>query len=211
MRIVACLILLASITRAEIVDRVAANIGRRVITDTEVEQEVRVEAFVEGVPVDLSAANKRRVLDRLVDQFLIRKELEFTRFAPVSDADVAPMPKQIRDRYSSEEAFKEALNKYQISADDLKKQVSWTLTMLRFIEYRFQPAVQVTQSQIRQEYRRRVADWKQRSDAAVPPLQQIQPEIEKLLRQRLVDAALDGWLGEARTQNDIVYHGEYKL
>jgi hypothetical protein len=201
----------AIVCAAEVVDRVAANIGLQVITATQVEQEARITAFDEGVPPDLSPANQRKVLDRLIDQFLIRKELEFTHFAPVAESEVEPVLKQIRDRYRTEKEFNQALADYGITADELKNHVTWTVTVLRFIEYRFQPAVQISPTAIRQEYRRQAAEWQRKNKTPPPPLEQIQPEIEKIIRQRLVDASLDRWLGEVRTQTNIAYHDGFKL
>ncbi len=202
---------LIAVCPAEIIDRVAANVGHSVITHTQVVEEIRVQSFIDGVPVDISVDNRRKALDRLVDQMLVRRELEFTRFAPLSEKDVDPLLQSLRVRYPSDAAFNAGLANYGISSAELKSHLSWTVTMLRFVEYRFQPGVQITTSQIDQEYRRQTAEWKQKRTTAVPPLEELQPEIEKIVRQRLVDASLDRWLGEVRTQNDIVYHGDYKL
>jgi hypothetical protein len=210
MRIAVALIL-ACIANADIVDRVAANIGRNVITDAQVTEEIRVTSFLQGDPVDLAPENRRKALDRLVDQFLVRRELEFTRFAGISDVDIQPVLKSARDQYTTEAEFNAALAKYEITADELKRHITWTLTMLRFIEYRFQPAVQINNTQLRQEYQRQAVAWKQKHGTDMAPLEQVQPDIEKIVRQRFVDASLDRWLGEVRTQNEIIYHAGYKL
>ena len=195
----AVFLILASLAQAEIIDRVAANITHSVILDSEVVEEARIEAFIQGDEPDLTPANKRKVLDRLIDQFLIRRELEFTRFGAVSDKDIEPLVKQITDRHQD-------YARYRITPDLLKKHVAWTLTMLRFVEYRFAPAIQITQAEIEREYRRRLPEWKDKP----PPIGSVRPELEKILVQSRVDAALDRWLGEVRTQNDIVYHEGYK-
>jgi len=210
MRILLTLVL-CSIAAADIVDRVAVNIGRSVITDAQVIEEIRVQSFLQGDPIDLGPENRRKALDRLVDQFLVRRELEFTRFAAISETEIEPALKSVRDQYASEAELNSALAKYEIKADDLKRHITWTLTMLRFIEFRFQPAVQISNAQLRQEYRRQAADWKQKHGTDMEPLEQVQVDIEKIVRQRLVDASLDRWLGEVRTQNEIIYHAGYKL
>ena len=199
MRIAILLLAMSWAARAEIVDRVAASLGLQVLTDAQVVEEIRVQSFIDATPIDLSTENKRKTLDRLIEQTLVRRELEFTRFAPISDAEVEPVLDGMSGRF-------EELPKYQITVKELRRHIAWTLTMLRFIEYRFQPAVQLTEAQLQQEYRRQ-----QRDNAALPPFEQVRPAIERVVRQRLVDASLDRWLGEARTQIDILFHGEYKL
>lgn len=201
--LVTILLTLTPLLQAEIIDRVAANIGHQVITDAAVIAAERLSAYVEQTPVDLSQANKRKVLDRLIDQALMRKELEFTRFTHVTEEEVAPLVEQVLATRGDPAA-------HGITLDELRKHMAWTLTMLRFIEYRFQPGVQITEQQIGQEYRRQAASFRAKNTDP-PPLEQLRPELEKIVRQRLVDAALDRWLGEMRNQHQILYHAEYKL
>ncbi len=196
--------------RAEIVDRIAASVGNRVITESEVMEEIRVGAFLDGSPLDFTAEQKRRAVDRLVDQELIRKEIVFTQFPFPSESDIKPLYAQVRDRYPEQAAYEAALHKYGLTDADLRQHLQWQLMMLRFIEYRFQPSVQVSDTEIASEYRDFAARWRESKKSEPPPLEQVRGDIEKLARQRLVDAALDRWLGEVRTQNSIVYRKGYE-
>ncbi len=203
-------VFLCTALQAAIVDRIAASVGFEVITDSQVADAIRVTAFLNGAQLDFSPENKRKVLDQLIDQTLVRREVGFTRFQQVSAADVEPLLKQVKTRFPDEPAYRQALAKDGITETQVISELSWQLTMLRFIEYRFQPAVQVTNTEIRQEYRRQSATWREKNATEPPPLQQIRPEIEKIVRQRLTDSALDRWLGEVRTQDTILYREGYK-
>ncbi len=68
-------VLMVALASGEIIDRVAANVGHNVITNAQVVEEIRVQSFVDNVPVDLTLDNRRKALDRLVDQLLVRREL----------------------------------------------------------------------------------------------------------------------------------------
>lgn len=195
---------------AEIVDRIAATVGTEVITESQVLDELRVTAFIEGATPEFSAENNRKVVDRLIDQALVHREIEFTRFDKPSPAEIEPLFQQIRGRFPTESAYQQELRKYHIKHELLLAHLTWQVTMLRFIEYRFQPSVQVGNSELRQEYRRQAADWRAKRGTEPPPLEQIQPDIEKIVRQRLTDSALDRWLGAVRTQNVILYREGYR-
>ena len=156
------------------------------------------------MPPDFGPENKRKVLERLIDQTLIRREVEFTRFQNTGASEVAPLWKQLEER------FREEGSKYGVTEKQVMAQLAWQLTLLQFIEYRFQPAVQVTNAEIRQEYRRQANAWREKNKTEPPPLDQIRGDIEKIVRQRLTDSALDRWLGEVRTQNTILYREGYK-
>ncbi len=194
---------------AAIVDRIAATIGFEVITDSQVLEALRVTAFINDTTPDFHPEMKRKVLDQLIDQTLVRREVEFTHFQQAAAAESEPALKQVKERFANERAYREALAKYGITEAELIASLRWQLTMLRFIEYRFQPAIQVTNTEIRQEYRRFTTAWLEKNTTEPPPLQQIRAEIEKIVRQRLTDSALDRWLGEVRTQNNILYREGY--
>jgi hypothetical protein len=202
--------LAAAAAPAEILDRIAANIGQQVITNSEVTREIQVTALIEGTAPDFGAENRRRVLDRLIDQALVRREVEFTRFQLPSTEEVQGLLKQVKDRFPDQASYQAALNKHDITEQDLIGHLRWQLAMLRFIEYRFRPAVQLTEPTIRREYRRQIRAWREKNEGEAPSLEKIRPEIEKILRQQLTDSALDRWLGEVRTQNTIIYHEGYQ-
>lgn len=198
------------ICRGEIIDRLAATIGQQVITDQQVIEQTRLTAAIEGTPVDLSVENKRKVLDRMIEQALVRKEIEFTKFPSAAPSETAPLLKQVKDRYPNDEAYRRALGEYGVSEQALEQYLVWQMTFLRFVEYRFQPSVQITETEIQQEYRRQRATMIANRQNP-PTLDQMRPQLEKVIRQRLTDAALDRWLGEMRTQYEILYYDGYKL
>ena len=200
----------ALLVHGEIVDRIAASVANHVITESEVMEEIRVTAFLDGSALDLSAEQKRKTVERLVDQELIRKEIVFTQFPYPSESDIKPLYAQVRDRFPDESAYKTELRKYGLTDGDVRAHLQWQLMMLRFIDYRFQPAVQVSDADIAAEYRDFAAKWRESKKSDAPPLEQVRDDIEKLVRERLVDSALDRWLGEVRTQNSIIYRKGYE-
>src|SRR5690349_15371603 len=72
--IVLGLTVVASASLAETLDRIAVSVGQEVITESRVILDLRVAAFLDQKPVDLSAAAKRQSAARLVDQLLILRE-----------------------------------------------------------------------------------------------------------------------------------------
>jgi len=72
-----------------IVDRVAVVVGNEVITESEVNMEARLTAFFNGTPLDLSVAQRKAAAERLVDQLLIRNEMQIGGYPmpPASDGD----------------------------------------------------------------------------------------------------------------------------
>jgi hypothetical protein len=127
---------------AEIIDRVAVVVGERVITESEMLLQMRVAAFLNAAPAEFDAAGKRQAAERLIAQTLIRREMELSRAAapnpPEADALLATVRQE--PRLAGEEKFAAELARYQIGEEDVRQQLLWQLTLLRFVDYRFRPA-----------------------------------------------------------------------
>ncbi len=195
----------AGFLRAEIIDKIAISVGNQVITEEQVVEEVRVTAFLNQTPLDLSAVEKKKAAERLIEQTLIRREMDFSRY-PLPQLDEAnDLYQKVRSRYPSDAAFREDLSRYAITEDDLRRHVWWQLTTLRFIDYRFRPAVQIGERDLKDYYQQQLAGWQKNGTQPIPTYEESREKIQEILTSQHVDQALDKWLIDARTQVDIRY------
>jgi hypothetical protein len=135
-------LVLALVSFAAVVDRVAVVVGNQVITETELLEEVRVTEFLNGEPLDLGPDQRRAAAERLVDQELIRRDMEIGGYAQPSAEEGAKMLGEFRkERYPSDAPFQAALDQYGITEDELKQHLLWQLAVMRFTEARFRPLV----------------------------------------------------------------------
>src|SRR5438045_3757360 len=63
------------------IDRIAVTVGYKAITESRIEDEIRVTAFLNNEKPKLDAASKRAAADRLVERILLQREIEITGFA----------------------------------------------------------------------------------------------------------------------------------
>src|SRR5262245_7837713 len=96
-----CFVFVAS-AAGEVIDRIAVSVNNRVITESEILRQIRITAFMNGEKPDFSAENKRRTADRLVEQALIRHEIETSRYITVPASSKAQY-EQMRQRYKDDE------------------------------------------------------------------------------------------------------------
>ena len=66
--------------RAEVIDRIAVTLDNQIITESEVAREIRLTAFLNGDPLDFSPEARRKAAGRLVEQKLIRREIDLGRY-----------------------------------------------------------------------------------------------------------------------------------
>ena len=190
-----------ALLRAEVIDRIAAAVGKQVITESQVTEEIRVTAFLDGKPADWTEANRTRTLNRLIDQTLIRHEIDATRF---QEAPPEEGTKLLAELKSAMKDFDSALAENRLSEALVAKHLQWQVTFLRFVDYRFKPSVEVTEADLKEFYDKQVEEWK-KEGKPVPPLEEVRADLERLLTSRFVDQALDRWLGDQRTQTSIVF------
>ena len=185
---------------AEIIDRIVITVGNQVITQSQVDEEIRVTAFLNRDKLDLSADAKKEAASRLIEQALIKREMDLSRYPLPELSDASESLKALKAMYPSEAEFQDALESYGITSDDLTHRLWWQLTLLRFIDYRFRPGIQIPTSDVQAYYRQQVSQWEQKGTKPIPTLEESRDQIEEILTQKRIDQALDQWIKDTRTQ-----------
>jgi hypothetical protein len=132
-------IVLSALALGAIVDRVAVVVGNDVITESEVLDEVRLTEFQNGKPLDLSSSERRAAAERLVDQQLIRHEMEIAQFPQPAPSEAGALVSAFRQRFPTAEAFRAALERHEITEQQLAQHLLWQLAVIRFTDLRFRP------------------------------------------------------------------------
>ena len=204
------LILAGYTVLAAVIDRVAVTVGKDVITLGEVLDEIRVTAFLNQALLDFSPAARRAAADRLVDQYLIRDEMQLEGFAQPRPEEAEKILRQFkRKHFRTPEQYQAALKKYGITEEELKEHLLWQVAALRFTEQRFRtgsppPAVPVpkptrqaavrAQNEADRQIQRSNGSTKAGAPAPDPTAN--------------VDQQLDAWLKQARAQTKIEFRKE---
>src|SRR5258708_2199609 len=195
--------LAALAAHAEIIDRIAVTVGTQVITTDQINEEVRVTAFLNHSEPKLTADERKKAAERLIEQALIKEGMNTSRYPLPTPADAEPMVKLREDEYPGRAAFLADLARYGITEDQLRQHVWWQITLLKFIDDRFRPAVQVSNGDIAQHYRDQVQKWRAEGVNPVPTFAESRAAMEHALIEERVDNALGRWLGDSRTRLDI--------
>jgi peptidyl-prolyl cis-trans isomerase SurA len=189
----------------EIIDRIVITVGNQVITQSQVDDEIRVTAFLNREKADLSVEARKQAAGRLIEQALIKREMDLSHYPLPEPSDAGESLQSLKAMYASETDFQNALQAAGITADDLARRLWWQLTLLRFIDYRFRPGIQVPTSDVQAYYRQQVSEWEQKGTKPIPSLEESRDQIEEILTQKRVDQALEQWIQDTRKQVAIVY------
>jgi hypothetical protein len=210
MRVAACIAALALAASAEVIDRIAVSLGSSVITESEILRQIRLTAFLNGEKPDYSMENKRRAADMLVEQTLIRREMGATPNAQQEKMEIAPeVQALVQQRYPTEAAYRRALAQYNLTDEDVKRHLEWQTRLVRFIDVRFRPGVQIPDAELREYYQNIfLPQWREQNKGEPPSFDDAREQMESTLLSDRANSALDRWLGQSRTQTRIRYRQE---
>jgi parvulin-like peptidyl-prolyl isomerase len=198
-------IALASIASAAIIDQIAIVIGNSIIKHSDIERDLRVTEFLNGDPLDLGNAARKKAASRLIDQVFIRREIQIGGYPSASlkqtDEQLARLERQ---KYKSSAAFEQALRRYRVSEIDLRTQLQWQLTILNFIDIRFKPAVMVTDEEIEKYYNEHAAAL-ERQHPGRASLDEVREEIRNLIAGEKENQEFFKWLDDQRKNTNIEY------
>jgi hypothetical protein len=209
-RMLVLVMLLAAAGRAEIIDRIAVTVGKRVIAASDVALEIRLSAFMNQAKPDFSPESKRKTADRLVERALIQEEVELSRYPSPEASEAAPALAALKqEQFSGDAAYREALSSYGITEEELKRYLLEQTAVSGFIDIRFGPSVQFLEDDLRAYYSERfVPQWKNRTQGPAPAFDEVRDQVADALRAERVNRLLDEWLKEAKGRARVVYKPE---
>ena len=193
---------------AEIIDRIAITVGSQVITVSQIDEESRITAFLNREKLDITADAKKQAATRLIEQALVKREMDLSHYPLPDLSDAGAALEGVKATYANEAEYSAALESYGISEADLTRRLLWQFTLLRFIDYRFRPGIQIPDADVQTYYRQQVSGWEQKGVNPIPSLDDSRDQIEEILTQKRIDQALDQWIADTRKQVQVTYRDQ---
>jgi len=206
-RYLLALLFCTALVRAEMVDRISVVVGGRIIKHSDIIKDIRLTEFLNHETPVFTVAEQKKAAARLIDQALIRKELQAGIYSTPDPAEVAALLQQLKQSFGSAAAYQRALKTYGLSEDDLRKQLSWQLTVLGFVSLRFGTGAPIPEAEIRAYYAKHLPEFK-RSGKTNVALEAVRPDIEKALAGEKVNQQFFAWLDESEKNTPIIYNEE---
>jgi hypothetical protein len=191
------------------IDRIAVIVDKRAIKTSDIDRDVRVTEFLNREALNLSSDAKRKAAERLIDQAVIREEMEEGGYSHSSAAEVDGMIKGIvGERFAgSPVRLEQALARYGLTEQQLRMQLQWQADVLKFIGQRLRPGVLVTDEEVKDYYNQHKADLEGRFPQA-KTYEAMEPKIRAILEGERLNQNLDQWIAAARKRDRIVYRQE---
>lgn len=185
------------------IDRIAIVVINRVIKDSDIDRDLRVTSLLNGDRLEPTPATRKQAANRLIDQTLIRREIEVAQYPEANPKEVEQMLAQIRKQRGG--GYQEALKRYGVTEAQLKRQLAWQITVLHFIEQRFRPGVLVSDEDVQQYYQQHTAEFGQ-SGGKPTTLDDVRGKVEEQLTGERVNQQFFAWLEQTRKETEIKFH-----
>lgn len=191
----------------EIVDRIVATVNGHVILQSDWEDTLCYQAFVAGRPLDqITAEDRKAALDRLIDQELLREQMQSSDFPHATELEVAARIAEVRNQYpqaGTNSSWQALLVRYGLTESDLKSRVALELDLLRLVDARLRPSVQIDSKSIESYYHQQLLPQLREKGAREVPLSEVTPKIRELLTQQKMNQLLTAWLQNLRASSEI--------
>jgi peptidyl-prolyl cis-trans isomerase SurA len=194
---------------AVVLDRIAVVVDKHVIKTSDIDRDVRVAEFLNRAPLDTSVNTKRQAAERLIDQTVIREEMDKGGYSKSSAGEVDGLVKRmLNERFGGSAAsFRQELVRYGLTEAQLRLQLQWQLDVLKFLDQRFRPGVMVTDEQVKSYYGQHRADL-ERQFPQLKTYAALEPKIRESLEGGQLNKNFEDWLAEARKRDRILYRQE---
>jgi peptidyl-prolyl cis-trans isomerase SurA len=203
-------ILLLAATAAfagEVIDGVIATVNRKPVLQSDWDDAVRFEAFMQQRDLrNVTEADRANALERLIDRRLLELQMTDPSYLAPTREEVHANLSKLRAQIPSaatEQGWNDLIASYGFSQREIEANVRREMQMMNFIEVRLRPNVHIQAEEVEAYYRTQLLPDMEKAGVKVVTLQDVQPRIHELLVQQHMDELLDAWLHNLRQQSQI--------
>jgi hypothetical protein len=182
----------------EVVDRIAARIENDIILLSEIRALSRYQQFLDG-----KSETDGQILDRLIDQWIVRTEANVSRFPPPSAAEIERSVERVRKSFTSTEEYEARKKQSGLSDTEVREMAAAQLYLSNYLDSRFRPGVQIDPKTIEDFYQKAVVPRAKARGQEPPPLEAARELIQEALVQRGINDQADQWLIESKARLHI--------
>lgn len=177
----------------EVVDRIVARVENEVILLSDVRALSRYQQFLDG-----KSETDAQILDRLVDQWIVRTEADVSHSPRPSEVDTDRGLSRVRNSFGSEQEYEARMKQASLSEQDVRAMVASQLYLSNYLDSRFRPAVEIDPKEVEDFYKTAVVPRAKTRGQEPPTLDAARDAIQEALIQNGINEQAEQWLKESR-------------
>jgi hypothetical protein len=182
----------------ETVDRIVARVENDIILLSDARALSRYQLFVDG-----KSETEDQILERLIDQWIVRTEADVSHFPHPSEADIERGLLRLQKSFTSTEEYETRKKQSGLSASEIRGIVASQLYLGNYLDSRFRSGVQIEPKAIEDFYQTAVLPVAKARGQEPPSLEAARDFIREALVQRGINEQADRWLKESRVRLHI--------
>lgn len=183
----------ARLVTQEVMDRIVARVENDVILLSNVRALSRYQQFLDG-----KSETDAQILDRLIDQWIVRTEADVSHSPRPSDADIDRGLSRVRKSFGSEQEYEATRKRAGLREQDVRAMVASQLYLSNYLDSRFRPAVQIDPKEIEDFYQTAIVPRAKARGQEPPTLDAARDSIQEALIQNGINQQAEQWLKESR-------------
>jgi len=187
-----------SLAAQEVVDRIVARVENDVILWSDVRALGRYQQFLDG-----KSESDDQILDRLIDQWIVRTEADASHSPRPTEADIDRSLGRVRDSFATGEEYQARMKQAGLSEQDVRAMVASQLYLSNYLDSRFRAAVRIDPKEIADFYQSSVVPRAKARGQEPPTLDAARDSIQEALIQNGINRQAEQWLKESRLRLHI--------
>lgn len=205
------LLSLPVVRAADVIDRIVATVNGHIILQSDLDEALCYQALLSGRTVEqFSDDDRRAALDRLIDQELLGEQMKSASFQHASEAEAASQVAEARKLYpeaATAEGWQTLLARFGLTEKALIGHVQQQIDLMRLVDARLRPAVQIDSKSIEAYYREKFVPQLKESGAGEVSLADVSGKIRELLTEEKVNELMVSWLQSLRSESKVSLPG----
>ncbi len=192
---------------SEVIDRIVATVNGHIILQSDWDEALCYEALLSNRALtQMTDEDRRAVLDRLIDQELLREQMKSADFIHATDAEVSARVADARKQYpqaESGEGWQSLLAQFHLAEKDLVAHIRQQIDVMRLIDARLRPGIDIDSKSVEAYYRDQFVPKLKQAGASAMPLAEVSAKIRELLTEQKVSELLVSWLQTLRSEGQV--------
>ena len=179
----------------DVLDRIVARVDTDIILLSDVRELAQYQQFVDG-----KSETDAQILDRLIDQWIVRTEAKAALFSAPTDEEVNRSLERLKRSFSSPAEYEERRKQSGLTDEDIRRIRKSQLYLSNYLDSRFRASIQIDDKAIQDFYQTRVVPRAESRGQIPPTLDAARDFIQEALVQRAINEQADKWLKESRAR-----------
>jgi hypothetical protein len=183
------------LTAQEVVDRIVARVENDIILLSDVRELKEYQELVNG-----KSESENAILDRLIDQWIVRSEAELSRFPQPKVAEIDREVSRLVKSFATPEEYEARKKQSGLNDAEVRGIVAAQLYLNNYLDSRFRPSAQIDEKAIEDFYQNAVVPRAKAHGQEPPTLDDSRDIIQDALVQSDIDEQANRWLKESRAR-----------